>query len=173
MSPPRAPEAAAGGQAALRLDPGLFLPALDVGSRQALFAALVDALTERGVALHRDALLQALLEREALGSSAVGLGLAIPHTRSMVVGATAMAFARLRRALPFGAADGVPVRVVLLIVAPYGPTGALYQPLLAAVAGAARDDAGRRRLLDVETFEGLDELTRRLLEPAPPEAPPR
>lgn len=167
MSPPRAPQPIAPCHAPLRLDPGLFLPALQVGSKQALFAALVDALAERGVAHHRDALLKVLVEREALGTSAVGLGLAIPHVRSMVVGATALVFARLRHALPF-AADGAPVHVVLLIVAPYGPTGSFYQPLLEAVAGAARDDAGRRQLLDVETFEGLDELTHRLLRPLPP-----
>lgn len=170
MGPPRAPQPIGGGPAPLRLDPGLFLPALQVASKPALFAALVDALAERGVAHHREALLKVLVEREALGTSGVGLGLAIPHTRSMVVGATALVFARLRRALSFGAADGAPVHVVLLIVAPYGPTGSLYQPLLAAVAGAARDDAGKRQLLDVETFEGLDELTHRLLISPPPEA---
>jgi mannitol/fructose-specific phosphotransferase system IIA component (Ntr-type) len=153
-----------------RPDPGLFLPDLAVASKQALFAAVVDALAERGVAHHRDALLQCLVEREALGTSSVGFGLAIPHTRSMVVGATALAFARLRRGLPFGATDGAPVHVVLLIVAPYGPSGSRYLPLLEAVAGAARDDAGRRQLLAVETFEDLSQLMHALLRPQLPEA---
>jgi mannitol/fructose-specific phosphotransferase system IIA component (Ntr-type) len=171
MSAPLAPRPGAGGPAPFRPDPGLFFPALAVASKRALFGALVDALAAHGVAQHRDALLEALVEREALGTTAVGGGLAIPHTRSMVLGATALAFARLRNAVAFGAADDVPVHVVLLIVAPYGPSGSLYGPLLHAVSAAARDDARRRRLLDVETVEGLETLLHELLRPQPAEDP--
>jgi PTS system nitrogen regulatory IIA component len=170
MSRLQAPHAMPAGRALFRPSPRLFFPALEVASKQALFGVLVDALAEHGVAQHRDAMLKVLLEREALGTSAVGLGLAIPHTRSMIVGATALAFARLRRAVDFDATDGAPVHVVLLIVGPYGPTGSLYQPLLDAVAGLARDNAGRRQLLAVETFEVLDTLVHRLLTAEPPEA---
>lgn len=151
--------------ALVQADPGLFLPALDVHRREELFAAFVEALAAQGVALHADALLRLLVEREALGTTGLGGGVAIPHARSFVVGRPAIACARLRRALDYGAADGVPVQVALLVVAPYGNAGSLYAPLLAAVADAAHEEAARRDLLGIETFEDFAAVLRTTLRP--------
>jgi fructose-specific phosphotransferase system IIA component len=140
--------------------PELFFPDLNVRSKEELFATLVDALAEQGVAIHREALLTGLLERERLGTTGVGCGVAIPHTRSTVVGAPALAFARLRSGIDFAAADGQPVQLVFLIVAPYGTPGALYTPLLAAVARAAHDEVTRGRLRELETFAEFETLMR-------------
>ena len=99
---------------------------------------------------------------KSVGTTATGQGVALPHVRSHVVTATALAFARLRRPLDFGAADGLPVRAAALLVAPYGVPGALYQPLLAVLAEAAHDEAGRLRLdfKAVEIPETVDEVLR-------------
>jgi mannitol/fructose-specific phosphotransferase system IIA component (Ntr-type) len=145
--------------------PDLFFPALDVGSKEELFAVLVDALVAEGVAQHRAALLKLLLEREALGTTAIGHGAAIPHARSTVVGAAAVTFARIPRGVDFAARGRAPVRFVLLIVAPYGRAGDLYQPLLAAAVAAARDDATRHRLLAVDKFEDFAGLMRPFMTP--------
>lgn len=146
-------------------DPGLFLADLDVANVTGLFAAFVAALAERRLAQDRDALLRVLLEREAIGTTATGQGLALPHVRSHVVAGTAVAFARLRRPLDFGAADGLPVRAAALLVAPYGISGSLYQPLLAVLAEAAHDEAGRLRLLEIETFDDFDRLMCKSIRP--------
>lgn len=146
-------------------DPGLFLADLDVATVADLFAAFVAALAARRLAQDPDALLGVLLEREAIGTTATGQGVALPHVRSHVVTATALAFARLRRPLEFGAADGLPVRAAALLVAPYGVPGALYQPLLAVLAEAAHDEAGRLRWLEVETFADFDRLMRKSIGP--------
>jgi len=149
----------------VQADPGLFLPDLDVPTVPDLFAALVALLAERRLAQDRDALLRVLLEREAIGTTAIGQGLALPHVRSHVVGSTAVAFARLRRPLDFAAADGLPVRAVALLVAPYGAAGALYLPLLAVLAEAAHDEARRRRLLEVAAFTDFDRWMRESIRP--------
>lgn len=149
----------------VRPEAGLFLPALDVARREELFAAFVGALAAQGVALHADALLRLLVEREALGTTGLGGGVAIPHARSFVVGRPAVACARLRRALDYGAVDGVPIQVALLVVAPYGKAGSVYTPLLAAVADAAHDEAARRDLLAIETFEDFAGVLRTTLRP--------
>jgi mannitol/fructose-specific phosphotransferase system IIA component (Ntr-type) len=148
-----------------RFDPNLFFGDLDASSREDLFAKLVAALAEQGIAQHRGALEKLLLEREALGTTAIGGGIAIPHARSMVVGAPAVAFARLRQGLPFGARDRVRVRAVFLLVAPHGPAGTLYQPLLAALAAASHDEAARSGLLEVETFDAFAKLMSRFVRP--------
>jgi mannitol/fructose-specific phosphotransferase system IIA component (Ntr-type) len=90
----------------------------------------------------------------------VGHGFAIPHARSMVAGSTAVAFARLRQGLAFGAHDRVRVRAVFLLVAPHGPAGSLYQPLLAAIAAASHDEATRRGLLEADSFDAYERLMR-------------
>lgn len=152
------------------LRPELCFPDLDVRNKEELFATLVDALAERGVVQSREALLGGLLERERLGTTGLGLGAAIPHARSTVVGSTALAFARLRTGLGFGAPDGLPVRLVFLLVAPYGVTGALYSPLLAAIARAVHDKAIRDRLLELEAFDDFEKLMRPLVRAQPVEA---
>lgn len=146
-------------------NPGLCFPALDAGSKEDLFATLAGALAGHGIANHRDALLKTLLAREAVGTTALGKGIAIPHVRSMVVESTAVAFARLPEGLDFAAPDGAPVEVVYLLVAPYGPSGALYLPLLGLLAAAARDRSARRRLLAVESFDDFSSLMRGLIRP--------
>ncbi len=149
----------------VRPDPKLFFPDLDVPAKNDLFAALVGALAAHDVAVHADALLRVLLEREAMGTTAMGWGLALPHVRSHVVNRTALAFARLRKPLDFGAADGAPVTVALLLVAPYGTGGALYPPLLAVLASAVHDEAGRARLLGVEKFEDFERMIQQYVRP--------
>jgi mannitol/fructose-specific phosphotransferase system IIA component (Ntr-type) len=143
----------------------LFVPSLEAASREELFAKLVDGLADQGIAHHRAALQKVLLEREALGTTGVGHGFAIPHARSMVVGGTAVAFARLPVGLAFGAHDRVRVRAVFLLVAPHGPAGALYQPLLAAIAAASHDEATRRALLEAETFDDFDKAMKKYVRP--------
>ncbi len=145
--------------------PKLFFPDLDVPAKSDLFEKLVDALAEHNVADHGDALLRLLLEREAMGTTAMGWGIALPHVRSHVVNRTALAFARLKTPLDFGAADGAPVTAALLLVAPYGTGGALYPPLLAVLASAVHDEAGRERLLGVAQFEDFERMIQQYVRP--------
>jgi mannitol/fructose-specific phosphotransferase system IIA component (Ntr-type) len=142
------------------LRPELFFPDLEAQTLEELFATLVGALADLGVAQHREALLDALLERERLGTTALGRGAAVPHARSMVVGESAAVFARTRRGIDFAAPDGDPVRLVFLIVAPYGASGAAYLPLVAAAARAVQEELKRSRLLELQTFEELDRLVK-------------
>jgi nitrogen PTS system EIIA component len=144
------------------LRPELFFPDLEAATKEELFATLVDALAHLGIAQHREALIDALLERERLGTTALGHGAAVPHARSMVVAETAAAFARTRRGIDFAAPDGDRVRLVFLIVAPYGAGGAAYLPLVSAAARAVKEEATRARLLELKTFEELE----RLIKPA-------
>jgi mannitol/fructose-specific phosphotransferase system IIA component (Ntr-type) len=138
--------------------PELFLLDVEAATREELLAQLVDALQRCGVAQHRDALYDALLERERLGTTALGGGAALPHARSMVIAETAVAFARLRGGVDFAAPDGAPVRVVFLVVAPHGIAGTAYLPVLSAIARTIRDDEQAARLLQLDTLEELDRL---------------
>lgn len=153
-----------------RLEPGLFLSDLEVATQEELFAALVDALVAAGAVLDRQALLRLLVEREALGTTGLGHGVAIPHARSMVARRTTLVCARLARELEFGAVDGRPVRLAYLVVAPYGAGGEGYLPLLGVLVAALHHDGDRERLLAVESFADLEKLARQLIRPRIQEA---
>jgi mannitol/fructose-specific phosphotransferase system IIA component (Ntr-type) len=90
------------------------------------------------------ALLKGLLRREAMESTALGHGVAMPHCRSAALGGLRVVFGRQRHGAAWGATDGDPVRFVFLLVAPH--VCADYLPLLARIARLANDAGVRRRL---------------------------
>lgn len=66
-------------------------------------------------------LLQTLLAREALGSTAIGHGIAIPHVRNPIVGQageSAISLCFLRNPIDFDAVDGLPVTILFTLVTP-------------------------------------------------------
>lgn len=92
----------------------------------------------------RDLLLEMLLAREQHGSTAVGDGIAIPHPRTPIVAAVdvpSITLCYLKHLVPFGAADGTPVDVVFMLLAPNVRT---HLRLLAQLACALRDESFRR-----------------------------
>jgi PTS system nitrogen regulatory IIA component len=94
----------------------------------------------------RDYLLSVLIAREALGSSAVGEGVAIPHVRNPVVlhvDHPLLALCLLDHATDWGALDGVPVRTLFVLLA---PTVRAHLHLLARVSHLLRDPRFRAAL---------------------------
>lgn len=63
---------------------------------------------------------QALRDREALGSTGIGRGVAIPHARCQAFNQSRGAFLRLDHPVDFGASDGVPVDLVFAMCSPEG-----------------------------------------------------
>lgn len=67
-----------------------------------------------------DRALEAILEREALGSTAIGRGLAVPHGRLKGLSRIMVAFGFSSSGVEFNALDGAPVHQIFLIIAPTG-----------------------------------------------------
>jgi len=91
------------------------------------------------------AIADSLRQRERLGSTAIGHGVAIPHGRSGVCRDTRAAFLRLQPAVEFAAADGIPVDLVLAMAAPEHFTQQHLQ-LLSEIAERFADAAFREAL---------------------------
>ena len=126
------------------LNPAAILPALKVNSKkQALqeLAGKAAALTGQS----ERAVLDVLVQREKLGSTAVGNGIAIPHGKLPKIDRLFGLFARLARPVDFEALDGQPVDLVFLILAPEG-AGADHLKALARVARLLRDGEIARKL---------------------------
>ena len=91
-------------------------------------------------ALRLDAapLADAIAQREQLGSTGMGDGIAIPHARIASLSKPFGMLARLRRAIDFAAIDGKPVDIVFLLLLPTAPHGEQLTAL-ASVARRLRD----------------------------------
>jgi PTS system nitrogen regulatory IIA component len=88
---------------------------------------------------------EALAEREALGSTGVGGGIALPHAELPGLKSFVGLFARLERKLDFDAIDGAPVDLVFLLLTP-AAAGAEHVRALSSIARRLRDAAVVKRI---------------------------
>lgn len=121
-------------------------------TREQVLAELVSRLAESGRVQHPDALLEALLERERLGSTGIGHGVAVPHCRMAEIPGPLIALGRTEAEVDVDAIDGQPARLFFMLIAPEGAAAVQVQ-LLARIARLMRDPATRERLLKAETAE--------------------
>jgi PTS system nitrogen regulatory IIA component len=124
------------------------------GDKASILRAVVERLPLPSAA-DRDLLHRVLLAREALGSTGVGNGSAIPHPRNPIVlrvPTPEVAVCYLDRPVDFEALDGVPVHTLVTLVS---PSTRAHLHLLALVAAALRDAAVVERL---KARAGADEL---------------
>jgi PTS system nitrogen regulatory IIA component len=106
-------------------------------SKKQLFQELAARAAERYGVSQREAF-EALLERERLGATAMGRGVAAPHARLAGLGGIRGVFMRLDRAIAFDALDDEPVDLVFALFAPED-AGADHLRALARVSRSLRD----------------------------------
>lgn len=102
-----------------------------------------------------------LLEREALGSTGLGNGVAVPHVRSEGVDRVVLALGRARKGLEWHAIDGRPVHMVFLLVSPADEPETHLQ-CLRWIATLARNPDFRRFLLDAKDTAAMRDLLREM-----------
>lgn len=132
---------------------------LQAGNKDAVLDELVNLLQleERtGQQLSR-----LLKRREALGSTGVGRGIAIPHCRALGVADLRLGFGIHRSGLDYEAVDGRPVHVFFIIVAPPNEVSNQYLPVLGRIAQFAQSPDVPERLKTLaspsDLFALLDE----------------
>lgn len=118
--------------------------ALRGGSKDEILAELVGLL--RLDDQSGDTLLRMLHRREALGSTGVGRGIAIPHCRSLVVTRLRLAYGHRREGVEFQAIDNRPVHDFFLIVAPPLEISNQYLPVLGKIAQFGKEPDVPERL---------------------------
>ncbi len=108
----------------------------------------------------QDILLNLLRKREELGSTGIGSGVALPHSRSLVVDRLRVAFGRKLSGIDFGSVDGQPVRFLFLLVAPPVEVSNQYLPVLGRIAQFCKNADNLERLARVTTVDQfMDALT--------------
>ncbi len=133
--------------------PEAVLASVKTSGKKALLAEL--ASRAAGVfGLEERRLFDRLIEREALGSTGIGGGLAIPHGRMASLATPRGLFARLAHPIAFDSIDDRPVDIVFLLVAPEG-AGADHLKALARVSRLLRDRGLVDKLRATESAEAL------------------
>jgi len=109
---------------------------LKSAKKEDVLRELLDALVEAGEIEKRryNKIIEALIAREALGSTAIGQGVGIPHAKSKYVKELVGAFGLSRKGVNFDSLDGEPVYIFFLLLAPAGSAG----PHLKALARISR-----------------------------------
>lgn len=106
------------------------------------------------VELDKKALVSALLERERLGSTAIGQGISLPHIRLQGLEDTQFHFVRLSQAVDFEALDDQPVDLICCMLAPEGIC-LDQKKCLAKISRVLREPAVQTQLRSAHTREGI------------------
>jgi PTS system nitrogen regulatory IIA component len=100
-----------------------------------------------------------LLDREKLGSTGVGEGIAIPHGKLAGLPKIVVGFGRSKTGVHFDAIDGKPVQILFLLIAPEDSPGT-HLKALARISRLLKDVAFRQRLLAAQGADELMEIIR-------------
>ncbi len=129
---------------------------LNLASRRKgdVLAEMARALAKAESHLEADALLGVLEEREALQSTGIGEGVAIPHGKLPGLQRLIASFARSREGVDFESIDGQPTHLFFLLVVPEH-SGGQHLKALARISRFFRDATFRSRLQEAETVEDV------------------
>jgi len=126
---------------------------LSGGNKRSLLQQLANVAGQR-LALDSAAILASVNEREQLGSTGFGSGVAIPHGKIEGLGRIYCVFARLSEPLDYKAIDGRPVDLVFLLLSPID-AGADHLKALAAISRATRNAATLEKMRGARSRDAL------------------
>ncbi|MDT0633054.1 PTS sugar transporter subunit IIA [Rubrivirga sp. S365] len=132
------------------LPPEHIVVGLDVATREEVVGALVRAVAADGAVVDAERLEADVLAREAMMSTGVGHGVALPHARSAATSGTVAALATLGRPVDFASFDGEPVEIAVLLAGPEAERGG-HVRLLSRLSLLLSDVDLRRRLREAAT----------------------
>ena len=127
---------------------------LDVRTKRDVLSEMAGALAKVEPQIEADALLAVLEEREALQSTGIGEGVAIPHGKLAGLDRLVASFARSPGGVDFDSIDGRPTHHFFLLVVPEH-SGGQYLKALARISRFFRDAAFRQRLSEAEVLQDV------------------
>jgi nitrogen PTS system EIIA component len=127
---------------------------LKATSKNEALAELTDAILRVESSLDRDEIITVLQERERLGSTGIGDGVAIPHGKLKQIDRLLISFGRSRTGIDFDSMDGRPAHLFFLLVAPEESVG-VHLKTLARISKLLKNPEVRRQLQAAETSEAI------------------
>jgi len=132
---------------------------LKSNKKEEVIEELIDLLVQSGEIDTKEEIIKALLDREDLGSTGIGEGVAIPHAKSEVIREVVAAFGRSSQGVEFDSLDGEPAYLFFLLVAPTDSAGP-HLRALARISRILKDKPFREALKKAESEEEILKLIR-------------
>jgi mannitol/fructose-specific phosphotransferase system IIA component (Ntr-type) len=139
----------------------LFIPDLRARNKEEVLQAFVDRLHRERKIYDRKIVLDLLMRRESMGSTALENGVAVPHGRTLMSRKLIVAFGRCKEGVDFDAPDGKPVHLFFLIIAPYRERKNLYLPTLGKIAEFFRKKSLTNKTLKASNFQEFQDVLSR------------
>lgn len=132
------------------LEESSIVAALEASNKTEALEILVGAMTTTSQALDKQEILHVLLEREELGSTGIGDGVAIPHGKSKDLTQIISGFGLSKQGIDFDSLDGKPAHLFFLLVAPENSVGT-HLKMLARISRMLKNVDFRRKLLEANS----------------------
>ncbi len=139
------------------LKPELINADLSAKSRDEALAEMVETVIRSGVEMNKSSIVDILKQREQLGSTGIGEGIAIPHGKTAAVNRIIVAFGRSTEGISYDALDGKPVHLLFLLLAPENSAGQ-HLKILAKISRMLKEADFRQKLLDASSQMDLHEI---------------
>lgn len=139
------------------LNKHLLIPNLQSKNKKGVLEELAGVLVNQGKLPDLDHVVEVLLDREKLGSTGIGDGIAIPHGKIRDLRQVVTSFGRSREGVDFESIDQKPTHLFFLLVAPENSAG-IHLKALARISRLLKDPNFRRRLMEAEGAEELFEI---------------
>ena len=130
------------------------IPELRARDKRGVLEELAEPISQNEPSIDKSALVRVLLDRERLGSTGIGDGVAIPHGKFQGIRQPIISFGRSRKGLDFDSMDGEPAYLFFLLVAPEN-SASIHLKALAKIAKILKNSSFRKVLMEAPTKKEL------------------
>lgn len=130
------------------------IPELKAKDKKGALGELAEVICKHHPNIDKGTLVKVLIDREHLGSTGIGDGVAIPHGKLNMVTYPIVSFGRSKQGLDFDAMDGQPVYLFFLLLAPENSSG-FHLQVLTRIARILKNSAFRKALMKAPTRNDL------------------
>lgn len=152
-----APSSSAGIDLGELVEPELIFPDLQAFDPSTVLRALAERVAERDRVDDADELYRKLWEREQVGSTGIGHGVAVPHCKLDGLDHVLVAVAHVAKPIDYGAVDKKPVRLFFLVVSPESNPAA-HLRCLQAISTWLKQSEKAERILELDDPEAIHDL---------------
>jgi len=132
----------------------LIIPELTSKNKKEVLEELVSVIVKQNKLINKEELIEVLLEREKLGSTGIGDGIAIPHGKLKNIGALLASFGKSIDGVDFDSMDGKPTHLFFLLVAPENSAG-IHLKALARISRLLKDSSFKQGLMEAKLKDDL------------------
>lgn len=127
---------------------------LSAKSKNEALAEMINTIISGGQKLNSYSILEILKQRESLGSTGIGEGVAIPHGKIAALNDIIVAFGRSEQGIDYDSLDGKPVHLFFLLLAPENSAGQ-HLKILAKISKMLKEADFRKKLLKAQSRDDL------------------